>query len=195
MWDFIKQIKNNMRILESDRLILKPVEPEDLPYLLEQRWDSDLTDYIIHNPISSYNQQQWYENICRKGDVVMSIFYKENPDEKPVLLGAVGLYDINQRHQRATWKTLRIRKQYQGLGLAREAAIMLLDYGFNTLNINKITGDAFPENKSIITLMEHVGFKMEGRLKQHYFHQGVFKDVVIYSVLREDFRSLMSKKE
>lgn len=184
-----------MRILESDRLILKPVEPEDLPYLLEQRWDSDLTDYIIHNPISSYNQQQWYENICRKGDVVMSIFYKENPDEKPVLLGAVGLYDINQRHQRATWKTLRIRKQYQGLGLAREAAIMLLDYGFNTLNINKITGDVFPENKSIITLMEHVGFKMEGRLKQHYFHQGVFKDVVIYSVLRDDFRSLMSKKE
>lgn len=183
-----------MRILESERIILKPVEPEDLPYLMDQRWEADLIDYIIHNPISSYNQQQWYEKICRNGDVAMSIFYKEKPGEKPVLLGAVGLYDINYRHQRATWKTLRIPKQYQGLGLAREAAEMIIEYGFNTLNINKITGDAFPENKSIITLMEHLGFKEEGRLKQHYFHQGRFRDVVIYSILREDFHRLASDR-
>ena len=176
-----------MRILESKRLILKPVEPEDLSFLMEQRWDADLTDYIIHNPISSYNQQQWYEKICRNGDVAMSIFYKEKNDEEPVLLGAVGLYDINQRHQRATWKTLRIPKQYQGIGLASEASEMLIEYGFNTLNINKITSDVFPDNKSIINLLEHLGFKKEGRLKQHYFHQGKFKDVLIYSMLRNEF--------
>lgn len=176
-----------MRILESERIILKPVEPEDLPYLMEQRWDADLTDYIIHNPISSYNQQQWYEKICRNGDVALSIFYKEKPNEKPVLLGAVGLYDFNMRHQRATWKTLRIPKQYQGLGLAFEASVMLIDYGFNTLNLNKITNDVFPNNESIIALLKKMGFKEEGRLKQHYFHQGKFKDVVIYSLLREEY--------
>ena len=176
-----------MRILESERLIMKPIEPEDLPYLMEQRWDADLTDYIIHNPISSYNQQQWYEKICRNGDVALSIFYKEKAGEKPVLLGAVGLYDINYRHQRATWKTLRIPKQYQGLGLAYEASAMLIEYGFNTLNINKITSDVFPDNQGIISLLERMGFKKEGRLKQHYFHQGKFKDVLIYSMLRDDF--------
>lgn len=176
-----------MRILESERIILKPVEPENLNYLMEQRWDADLTDYIIHNPISSYNQQQWYEKICRNGDVALSIFYKEKEGEKPVLLGAVGLYDINQRHQRATWKTLRIPKKYQGLGLAFEASVMLIDYGFNTLNLNKITNDVFPDNQSIIRLLEKMGFKEEGRLKQHYFHQGKFKDVLVYSLLREEY--------
>lgn len=184
-----------MRILESERLILKPIEPEDLPYLMEQRWDADLTDYIIHNPISSYNQQQWYEKICRNGDVAMSIFYKEKPGEKPVLLGAVGLYDFNYRHQRATWKTLRIPKQYQGLGLAYEASAMLIEYGFNTLNLNKITSDVFPDNESILHLLERVGFKKEGRLKQHYFHQGKFKDVLIYSLVRSDFIKMKSKKK
>ena len=184
-----------MRVLESERLILKPVEPEDLPYLMEQRWDADLTDYIIHNPISSYNQQQWYEKICRNGDVALSIFYKEKTDEKPVLLGAVGLYDINQRHQRATWKTLRIPKQYQGLGLGFEASAMLIEYGFNTLNLNKITSDVFPDNKGIISLLERMGFKKEGRLKQHYFHQGKFKDVSIYSMLRDDFNRKRAKNK
>lgn len=179
-----------MRILESDRLILKPVEPEDLNFLMEQRWDADLTDYIIHNPISSYTQQKWYEKICKNGDVAMSIFYKEKEGENPVLLGAVGLYDFNYRHQRATWKTLRIPKKYQGLGLAFEASKMLIDYGFNTLNLNKITSDVFPHNESIIKLLAKMGFKEEGRLKQHYFHQGEFKDVLIFSLTREEYRQL-----
>ena len=41
-----------MRVLESDRIVLKPIEEEDLPLLLELRWDETLTDYLIHNPIS-----------------------------------------------------------------------------------------------------------------------------------------------
>lgn len=181
-----------MRILESERLILKPVEPEDLNFLMEQRWDADVIDYIIHNPISTYTQQKWYEKICKNGDVALSIFYKEKPNEQPVLLGAVGLYDFNYRHQRATWKTLRIPKKYQGLGLAYEASQMLIEYGFNTLNLNRITSDVFPDNESIIRLLSKLGFQEEGRLKQHYFHQGKFKDVLIYSLLREDFYKMQS---
>lgn len=177
-----------MRILESERLILKPVEPEDLNFLMEQRWDAELTDYIIHNPISSYNQQKWYEKICKNGDVALSIFYKEKEGKQPILLGAVGLYDINWRHQRATWKTLRIPKQYQGKGLAYEASKMLIEYGFYTLNLNKITSDIFPDNEGIIKVLSKLGFKEEGRLNDHYFHQGQFKDVAIYSLLRKDYK-------
>ena len=62
---------------------MKPVEPEDLPYLMEQRWDADLTDHIIHNPISTYNQQQWYEKICRNGDVVLAI-YQDDADPQRI---------------------------------------------------------------------------------------------------------------
>jgi RimJ/RimL family protein N-acetyltransferase len=174
-----------MRILESERILLKPVEPDDLSCLLEQRWDAELTEYIIHNPISSYNQQLWYEKICRNGDLALTVSYK-NGDQQPIMIGTTGLYDINQRHQRATWKTLRILKQYQNLGLAYEASELLMDYGFNTLNLNKITCDVFPDNQSVIRLLERLGFQKEGRLQQHYFHQGQFKDVVIYSLLREN---------
>ena len=166
---------------------MKPVEPEDLPYLMEQRWDADLTDHIIHHPISSYNQQQWYEKICRNGDVVLAIFFKKGGGEKPELLGAVGLYDFNMRHQRATIKTMRIPTKYQGLGIASEALEMLIDYGFNTLNLNKITCDTFADNYGSIKHLEKVGFRQEGCLKKHYFHQGKFKDALIYSLLREEF--------
>ena len=173
-----------MRVLESERIIMKPVEPEDLPFLMEQRWDADLTKHIIHQPISSFSQQQWYEKISRNGDLALSVFYKNPDGSAPVLVGSSGLYDINQRHQRATWKTLRLATEYQGKGLAFEASTMLLDYGFNTLNLNKITCDVFPDNEQVIRLLERLGFEAEGRLKQHYFHQGAFKDVVVYGKFR-----------
>lgn len=178
-----------MRILESERLIMKPVEPADLPYLMEQRWDAALTDHIIHNPISSYDQQQWYERICRNGDVVLSIFFKR-PEGEPELLGAVGLYNINMRHQLATVKTMRIPAKYQGLGIASEALGMLIEYGFNTLNLHKITCDTFADNLGTIKHLEKVGLKQEGRLRKHYFHQGEYKDALIYSILREEFSTL-----
>ena len=177
-----------MRILESERLIMKPVEPADLPYLMEQRWDVSLTDHIIHNPISSYNQQQWYERICQNGDVVLSIFFK-HPDREPELLGAVGLYNINMRHQLATVKTMRIPEKFQGLGIASEALSMLIDYGFNTLNLHKITCDTFADNVATAKHLEKVGLRQEGVLRKHYFHQGKFKDALSYSILREDFQS------
>lgn len=65
---------------------------------------------------------------------------------------------------------------------------MLLDYGFNTLNINKITNDIFPDNQSIIRLPQKLEFQEEGRLKQQYFYQGECKDVMIYSLLRYNFK-------
>ncbi len=176
-----------MRILESERIIMKPVEPEDLSFLMEQRWDTELTEHIIHNPISSYSQQQWYEKICRNGDMALSVFYKATPEAKPQLVGSSGLYDINQRHQRATWKTLRLASPFQGKGLAYEASYMLMEYGFFTLNLNKISCDVFPDNQKVIKLLDRLGFQREGELHQHYFHQGDFKDVLVYGLLRDGF--------
>ena len=74
------------------------------------------------------------------------------------------------------------------MGLAYEASKMLIEYGFYTLNLNKITSDIFPDNEGIIRVLAKLGFTEEGRLKDHYFHQGQFKDVVIYSLLRKDYK-------
>ena len=180
-----------MRILETERILLKPVEQEDLSFLMNLRWDASLTDYIIHDPISLNSQHVWLENIRKKGDLALSIFYKETSDDsKIVLIGITGLYDFNYRHQRAVWKSLRILPEYQGRGIAFEASDLLINYGFNTLNLNKITSDSFENNNNIIKLLGKLGFKKEGVLKQHYFHQGEFKDAAIYSLLRKNYKPL-----
>jgi RimJ/RimL family protein N-acetyltransferase len=178
-----------MRILETERLLLKPVEQEDLPFLLNLRWDKDIMDFLIHDPISLKSQQTWFDNIHKTSDLVLSIFFKGDDISEQKLAGTVGLYNINMRHQRATWR-VRISSDFQGKGIAFEAVNLVLDYGFNTLNIQKIISDSFADNTAIIKLSEKLGFSQEGLLRSHYFHKGCFRDAISFGLLREEFNAI-----
>lgn len=177
-----------MRILETERILLKPVEPEDLPFLMELRWNNEIVSHIIHDPISSIMQQKWYEKISGAGDVALSIFIKENQSLK--IIGTIGLYDINYRHQRATLKSMRILPEYQGNNIGLEATNLLMEYGFNTLNLNKISCDIFADNIARLKGLLKLGFKKEGVLRKHYFHNGNYKDAIVYSLLRSDYNKI-----
>jgi len=178
-----------MRVLETKRLLLKPIEPEDLSFLLNLRWDNEITQYILHDPISMEDQKQWYEKIRKGNNVVLSIFYKESEEgTNPTIIGTIGLFDITMRHQRATLKSMRILPQYQGKNIGLEATNLIVDYGFNVLNLNKITCDLFEDNIARLKGLLKLGFEKEGVLKQHYFHQGKFKDAAIYSLLKKNYK-------
>ena len=175
-----------MRILETQRLILKPIEVEDLIFLLNLRWEQEVMNYLIHDPISSKNQMDWFNNL-KKSDLALSIFIKE--DNELRIIGTIGLYEINTRHQRAIWR-IRLDPTQQGKGYATEAINLILDYGFNTLNLNKIISDSFADNKAIVNLTLKLGFKQEGLLVGHYFHKGEFRDAIQFGLMRKDFNRL-----
>lgn len=172
-----------MKILETQRLILKPIEVEDLKFLLNLRWEQEVMNYLIHDPISLKNQLDWFNNI-KKTDLALSIFIKQDNELK--IIGTIGLYEMNARHQRAIWR-IRLDPSQQGKGCATEAINLILDYGFNTLNLNKIISDSFADNVAIVNLTLKLGFKQEGLLVGHYFHKGEFRDAIQFGLLRKDF--------
>lgn len=179
-----------MRLLESDRLILKMVEEKDLEYLLDLRWDKSISEYIIHDPISFQDQTDWYKRL-NKNNLAFSIFFKKDNGEKEII-GTVGLFNINYRHQRAAIRA-RIDPAFQRKGIATESMHMMMDYGFNVLNLNKITADSFCENKAIVDLITKMGFTKEGVLEKHFFHDGKFRDAYQLGFLREVYNSMYNK--
>ena len=62
---------------------------------------------------------------------------------------------------------------------------VVLDFAFNTLNLNKITGGA--EIPGALDLMKRFGYKKEGVLKNHLYRDGSYHDVVIFAVFKDDF--------
>ena len=172
-----------MRYLESERLLLKPIEEEDVYKLLELRWDKDIMQYLVHEPISKQQQLEWFKRLTGK-DLALSVFTKNEAETE--LIGTIGLYNINRTHQLATWR-LRLSPAAQGKGIGYESTHMMLEYGFNTLNIRKVRSTSFAENTAIVKLSHKLGFEKEGLLRNHYYNNGEFRDVIVFGLLKSDF--------
>lgn len=172
-----------MRVLESDRLLLRPIEEQDLQELLELRWNAEVMRHLVHEPISPARQFAWFKSLSDR-DVPLTILLKEGKARR--LIGTVGLYNIDPRHQLATWR-LRISGDVQGQGLGYESTSMTLDYGFSTLNLHRVVSTSFAENTAIIRLSEKLGFRNEGLFRRHFYNQGEFRDVISFGLLKEDF--------
>ena len=69
----------------------------------------------------------------------------------------------------------------------------ICDYSFNTLKLNKISTHVFTDNIESITGNKKFGMKIEGKLKKHYYKNGKFKDVYIFSILKTEFNKIKKK--
>jgi RimJ/RimL family protein N-acetyltransferase len=76
----------------------------------------------------------------------------------------------------------------RGHGNGRAALTMLLDYCFETLEMHRVSADAFAYNDPWITLLEKAGFKREGVERDYLYRDGRFWDKAIYGLLEAEYR-------
>jgi RimJ/RimL family protein N-acetyltransferase len=101
------------------------------------------------------------KNFRKKTDYEFSIFLKSSGE----IIGGMGLLHVDKTNRNAEvgyW----LAKKYWGQGLAKEALQMVLSFGFRRLRLRKIYARVMQPNKRSCKLLESVGFKFEGRLKQ-----------------------------
>ncbi|MDQ3987651.1 MAG: GNAT family N-acetyltransferase [Actinomycetota bacterium] len=70
-----------------------------------------------------------------------------------------------------------------GRGYALDAARTLIDYGFTTLGLHRISAAIGPDNAASLTIVTRLGFTQGGRLRDHVFTNGAWRDSILYSLL------------
>lgn len=170
-------------MLESKRILLRSVEETDLLSLLELQWDADLMRHMIFKPLSLESQKQWFKSLGNER-IAFSVFFKQGDTHD--LVGLATLNNINFLHQRATWG-MKLLKTNQGKGIGYEASVMLLDFAYSHLNINKIQADVIEENTVSCRLADKVGATREGLMCDYYFQMGSFRNAILYGLTREVF--------
>lgn len=84
---------------------------------------------------------------------------------------------------------------YRSNGYMREAAQGLLDYGFTALNLNRIAGQCFSDNVASAKVLQACGLAYEGHMKQVFLKNGVFKDMLVFGLLRSQYESLEARHD
>ncbi len=80
-------------------------------------------------------------------------------------------------------------RRFWGKGFATEAANMLLTFGFGKLKAHRIRAVADPANTASTRVLEKIGMKYEGCLREHQFVRGQWCDLVQYAILEMEWDS------
>ena len=76
---------------------------------------------------------------------------------------------------------------YWGRGYATEAAREVVKYGFEKVQLNRIFAAHFKHNPASGKVLQKIGMKYEGCMRQNILKWGDFIDVEVYSILRQEF--------
>lgn len=80
-----------------------------------------------------------------------------------------------------------IRRDRQGRGYAVEAAGLLLDLAFSTLGLHRVMAATGPDNAPSRAVLERLGFTYEGRMRDHVFTNGAWRDSLLFSILEHEW--------
>jgi ribosomal-protein-alanine N-acetyltransferase len=102
------------------------------------------------------------------------------------MIGRMGLHAYHALDQRAELG-YAFNRNYWGQGYATEAAKCLLEYGFNTLKLHRISATVLPDNVASMRVLEKLGMIREGVKRDGIAIRGKHEDLLCYSILRPDY--------
>jgi len=167
-------------ILETERLIMTPITPDDLDWLVEMRTPEAVNRYLggpaMQNRESLSKRLPFYLECHEKYGFGFSVMSLRETGER---IGTSGLQPLEDTGEIEVGYNLSEKFWRQGLGY--ECAMAWLGYGFKTAGLDRIIAVAHPENTGSWRIMEKCGMRFRGN-EQHYGF-----DCVVYEITREEF--------
>lgn len=130
----------------------------------------------------------WIRKIGTKHeDRVDFVIVSKETDE---LIGEVVLNEIDPVNRRANIRIAIQGARHRGKGFGTEAMILMLRHGFETLKLHRIDLGVYVFNPRAIRVYEKVGFQREGIQREILYQDGQFYDMILMSMLEDEFRAL-----
>lgn len=162
--------------LKTKRLIIKKATKDNISLIIELENNKDNSSFVWQDDFDTH-----LKYLNDKNHIVFMIYEKESND-------IVGYTLIHVDSNSNIFELRRIIITKKGIGYGKEIMKKLFDYAFNSLNINRFWLDTYPDNKRGIKLYESLNMVKEGVLRQNYKSSQGYKDQIIYSMLREEYK-------
>ncbi len=166
---------------------LREIAREDLPKINGWRNDFDLVSLLVspYRYVCKEIDERWYDCylLNRQGNIRCAIVTKEEDS----ILGLVSLINIDFIFRSADFHLMIGDSDNRGKGIGFFATKEILLHAFQNLNLNRVQLELLNSNLHARKLYEKVGFKVEGIRRKAVFKQGDYMDVIVMSILKNEF--------
>lgn len=172
-------------ILETSRLLLRPITEDDLDMVYEYSKGPNVGPNAGWKPHESKDETlEIMRAIFIGQDNVWGIVLKETGR----LIGTIGLiHDPKRQNEKARMLGYAIGEAYWGRGLTTEAASEAIRYGFEDCGFALLSAYCYPHNTRSKRVLEKCGMSCEGCLrKAERLYDGTVLDHLCFSIAKED---------
>lgn len=170
--------------IEGEKVYLSPMNLEDIEKYVKWMNDFSTTDGLgSSSKVTTFESERaWLINNMDKKEQQFAIVLKETDK----LIGNCGFVDINHLHQKGEVGLFIGEEENRSKGYGTEALSLLVEYGFNYLNLKNIMLKVFSFNKRAIKSYEKIGFEVFGKRTEDYYLNGKWYDEYFMEILRKE---------
>lgn len=174
-------------IIAGERVYLRAEEPEDAAvharfYAAEtDDFTDDFGRYLMSPLTMDHIIRETYKS-QPPTDIGFASCLKENDE----VIGRVGLFDVDYVNRNAESYSV-FGPDWRSKGYGTESKLLLLDYAFNQLGLHVIQSYVWGANERSAAALLRQGYQPAGRYKWDNTRRGVYLDVLIFDVKRDEF--------
>lgn len=175
-------------ILETTRLILRPLSLTDAPSLQSVASVREIADTMISipHPYPDGEAQRYIHRQIAEFETEHAFTFAIYLQSDRVFSGIIEIRDIDRAHAQAEL-SFWLATELWGKGYMSEALQPIIRFGFETLDLNRLYAYHMVRNPGSGKVLAKNGFIQEGVLRQRVYKWGVFEDVKIWAMLRQDW--------
>ena len=172
--------------LVGDKIYLSPRNIEDAEIYAKWINDFDVTDYTGYSSkiMDLEGEKEYLSSTAKKTNNISFAIVKQENDE---LIGTAGFDKLDYINRVSTIGIMIGEQENREKGYGTETINLLLDFGFNYLNLNNINLYVMEFNPRAIACYKKCCFKEMGRRRKTAFVNGKYYDKLYMDILREEF--------
>ena len=178
--------------LVGERIYLSPRNNEDVEIFTKWMNDFGVTDYLGRSCgiLTLQNEKEYLETVDKDKNVLAIIDLKTDK-----IIGTIGLHNVDNINRTATLGIFIGDDEYRSKGYGTEAIRLMLDFGFNYLNLNNVELALMEFNQRALKCYQKCGFKEIGRRRKCKFINGKYYDSILMDILAEEFTGSFIKNK
>lgn len=183
----IKEVFANIPQIETERLVLRRIEPRDAADMYEYSCLNTVTEYLTWNPHKSEKETERYIKLLgKKYDKGAFWDFGLEHKETKKFIGTCGFtsFVIDENSAEIGYV---LAPGFWGQGLAVEACTAVLKFGFAVFDVDRICARYIDGNDSSKKVMEKLGMSYVTTYKNSFYIKNEYKTVIEYAVTKKDF--------
>jgi RimJ/RimL family protein N-acetyltransferase len=172
----------------GERVRLRAVEHDDLPRFVAWLNDPEVLEGLaVFLPLSQAGEERWYQNMLESPPAEHPLVIEVRREDGWMPVGNCGLHKIDPKNREAEVGIFIGEKSCWNQGYGTDAMRLMLEHAFRTLNLHRVFLRVMEPNRRAVRCYEKVGFVHEGRMRQAEYKHGEYLDVLLMSVLQQEW--------